>query len=158
MPNGKIPSGYIARFLGSATTLDGLNFYSALEEGVSEGSLVLMQLDFVDFPSSIEMESLNQALVNAGVPVWPGNNRIVYTDAVKPTVYIAWVKGLAWMPIIIGILIITVLPVLLGGIIWLILPSGIKELITLGGMMLVMMGILSLVKPKKGKGVQREKE
>jgi hypothetical protein len=162
MPNGVIPSGYSARLLGSATTYEGLNFYSALEESSNEGSLMLMQLDFEDFPTSAEIEGLNQALLNAGVPVWPGNTRIVYSDISKPTIYLEWVKGIAWMPIIIGILLVTVLPVLLGGIIWLILPKGIKEMIELAGMMAIMFGIMSfipkLTSEKKEKKVEKEKK
>ena len=156
MPNGLIPTGYSARFVGSSTTYAGLNFYSALEESSNEGSLVLMQLDFEDFLTSAEIEGLNQALLDAGVPMWPGNTRIVYSDTTKPTIYLEWVKGFAWLPIIIGILVVTVLPVLLGGIIWLILPSEIKAMIELGGMLLLMFGIMKLVKPmvapEKGKG------
>lgn len=156
MPDGLMPIEYSARLLGSATTYSGLNLYSALEESTPEGSLVLMQLDFVDFPSSDVVESLNQALINAGVPKWSGNTRIVYSDISKPSIYIEWVKGMAWLPIIIGVLLATVLPGLLGGIIWLVLPSGIKDIIVLGGMMLIMWGIMSLVKPKKGKGQKSE--
>ena len=35
--------------------------------------------------------------------------------SISPAVYLAWQKGLAWMPIIIGLLVTVVLPPLLGG-------------------------------------------
>ena len=136
---------------GSAVSIEDLNAFTPLEEGTAEGSLMLMRLDFADFPTGEALRKLNQALVDAGVPAWPGYSFIVYADTTTPSVYLAWQKGIAWMPIIIGILVFTLLPPLLGAIVWWLIPDEIKQLITsvigMGMMMLVMWLMMSLMKP-----------
>lgn len=172
--NGIIPPGYSARLLGSATTFDGLNFLSPLEASTPEGSLMLMELDFEDFPTIESIESLNQYLLEAGIPTWPGNTRIVFAVATTPILYLEWVKGqspmqvygpqaIPWMPIIIGGLLLTILPVLLGGIIWFLIPQSIKDLMVMGGMMLLMLGMMQMLKPmltpeKEKKRIEEVKE
>jgi hypothetical protein len=83
--------------------------------------------------------------------MWPGYSHVVYADTGAPTVYLAWQKGFAWLPVIIGILVVTVLPALLGGAIWLLLPQSVKDTITsiinFGMMMLVMWLVTSMMKP-----------
>ena len=85
------------------------------------------------------------------VLAWPGYPYIVFADTATPSVYLAWQKGIAWMPIIIGILVVTLLPPLLGTFIWLILPEEVKQLINaligMGMMLLVMWLMMSLIKP-----------
>ena len=169
MPNSLIPPGYQAILLGSVTTLRDLDAFTPLEEGTAEGALILMRLDFSDFPTSESLANLEKSLEDAGIPAWPGYDYVVYADTSTPSVYLAWQKGLAWMPIIIGILIITVLPVLLGGIVWLVLPQSLKDLITgivnMGMMVLVMVLMTKIMpkptpekeKPKKLKEVKPEK-
>lgn len=156
--NGIVPPGYEARFLGSATTLEELNLYAPLEESTPEGSLMLMRLDFEDFPSEESLENLNQSLVTAGVPSWPGNNYVVYADVTQPSIYLAWVKGMAFITIIIGIIAITVLPAILGAFVWWIIPQAIKDLIVMGGMMLIMFGMIQLMKPMLTKKKEGKKE
>ena len=55
------------------------------------------------------------------------------------------------MPIIIGILAVTVLPALLGGLIWILIPEPVKQTINmfvnLGVMMLMLWLMTSLIKP-----------
>jgi Na+-translocating ferredoxin:NAD+ oxidoreductase RnfD subunit len=69
----------------------------------------------------------------------------------KPSVYLAWQKGIAWMPIIIGLLATMILPPLLGGVIWMLLPESLKQtintLIGMGMMLLVMFLVTQVVKP-----------
>jgi hypothetical protein len=146
-----IPPGYRAVLIGSASTIEELKDYAPMEEGAPEGLLMLMRLDFGDFPSSDALSQLNSALLEKGVPPWPGYEYIVYADATGPSVYLAWQKGIAWMPIIVGILATMLLPPLLGSIIWLILPEEIKQLINaligMGMMMLVVWLMMSLIKP-----------
>jgi len=149
--NGLIPPGSRAILIGSAASIKDLGDFAPLEEGTAEGSLMLIRLDFADFPVSESLDKLNKALGEAGVPPWPGYPFIVYADTATPSVYLAWQKGIAWMPIIIGMVAVTVLPMLLGGLVWLILPQSLKDLLTglvnMGMMVLVMFIMAQLMKP-----------
>ena len=151
MPYAMVPPGYRAVLLGQATRFQDLGTFTPLEEGAAEGALVLMRLDFVEFPSSEALAQLNQTCLDKGIPTWPGYDYIVYADTTTPWVYLAWQKGIAWMPVIIGILIVTVLPVLLGSVVWLLLPQSLKDLISgiinMGMMMLVMFIMMQVMKP-----------
>ena len=151
MPDGLIPSGYQAALLGSAGSVEGLGTFAPMEEGLDEGSLLFMQLDFAHFPDSVMLAELEEKLRDAGVSGWPGYPFIVYADTTKPTVYIVWQKGVAWMSIIIGILVMMLLPALLGGLIWLLIPESVKQminmLISMGMMMLMLWLVMRVVKP-----------
>jgi len=146
-----VPPGYRAVLLGSAARVEDLGTFTPLEEGTAEGALILMRLDFTESPSNEVLAQLNQACLDNGIPSWPGYSYIVYADTTQPSVYLAWQKGFAWMPIIIGILAFTLLPPLLGAIVWWLIPDEIKQLITgvigMGMMMLVMWLMMSLMKP-----------
>ncbi len=160
MPNGILPPGYRAVLLGSATTIEGLNAVTLLEEGAAEGVLMLMRLDFSEYPFIQALTQLEDKLREAGVPAWPGYGDIVSADTTRPTVYLAWQKAMAWMPIIIGILIATLLPALLGAFVWWLIPEPIKNLITMLGTIGVMMLLMSMAtkivpgkeEPKRVKG------
>ena len=141
MPDGMILPGYRAVLLGSAATLDGLGTITPLEESVAEGTLMLMRLDFAEYPSAEVLAKLEADLKAAGVPPWPGKPYIVYVETAAPSVYLAWQKGIAWMSSIIGILILTVLPALLGVLVWWLLPQELKDLINA----MVMSGIVFLM-------------
>jgi hypothetical protein len=166
MPYAMVPPGYRAVLLGSATRIEDLGAFAPLEEGSAEGALILMRLDFAEFPSSEALTQLNQACLDAGIPPWPGYDYIVYADIINPSVYLAWQKGFAWMPIIIGLLVFVVLPPLLGALIWWLLPQSIKDLITsligLGIMFVVMWLMTSMMKPlaapKKPKRLEEAKK
>ena len=151
MPYAMVPSGYRAVPIGQTTNIEELGTFTPLEEGAAEGALFLMRLDFAEFPSPVALAELEQACIDAGVERWPGYDYFVYASHDEPAVYLAWQKGFAWLPIIIGALVITVLPALLGGVIWLLLPQSVKDMITgiinLGMMMLVMWLMTSMVKP-----------
>jgi len=151
MPYAMVPPGYRAVLLCSAATIDDLGTFAPLEESSAEGALFLMRLDFADFPSAETLSQLEQACLNAGVELWPGYDHVVYADTSQPSVYLAWQKGLAWIPIIIGILVFTLLPPLLGAIVWWLIPDEVKQLITslisMGMMMLVIWLMTSLMKP-----------
>ena len=62
-----------------------------------------------------------------------------------------WQKGFAWLPIIIGMLAITVLPPLLTAGLWLILPDSLKNqissLINMVMMMLMMWLVMKMMSP-----------
>jgi len=151
MPDGLIPPGYRAVLIGSALTVDDMGAFAPMEEGAAEGSLMLMQLDFAGFPGRGALVELESKLRESGVHTWPGYPFIVHADTASPTVYLAWQKGIAWMPIIIGILAAMVLPPLLGSLIWILLPEPVKQLITgligMGMMMLMIWVMTSLIKP-----------
>ncbi len=148
MPYAMVPPGYRAVLLGQAQRIEDLGTFVPLEESADEGALILMRLDFAEPPSNEALAQLNQACLDKGIPPWPGYDYIVYADTTQPSVYLAWQKGFAWMPIIIGLLVTTVLPALLGALSWWILPQGVKDLIT-GlmdmGMMVVFMWVMSSV-------------
>ncbi len=151
MPYAMVPPGYRAVFLGSATAIEELSTFAPLEESSDEGALFLMRLDFQEVPTAEALTQLEQACSDAGVEMWPGYSHVVYADVDQPGVYLAWQKGFAWLPIIIGTLVVTALPGLLGGVIWLLLPQPVKDMITgiinMGMMMLVMWLMTSMMKP-----------
>jgi len=151
MPYAMVPPGYRAVLLGQAATIEDLGTFTPLEEGAAEGALILMKLDFAEFPSEEVLAQLNQACLEAGIPTWPGYDYIVYADLTSSSVYLAWQKGIAWLPIIIGILVTVALPPLLMSLVWWILPEEVKSLISglinMGMMLLVMFVMMQLVKP-----------
>jgi len=134
-----IPVGYRAYLLGTVSTLDDLNTISPLEESTAERTLMLMRLDFAEAPSVESLAQIEQELINTGVPMWPGQGSHLRTEGIS--LYISWVKGIAWMSVIIGILALTVLPLLLGGMVWMLLPETVKEMIS----MMVMVGVVVLM-------------
>ena len=151
MPYAFVPPGYRAVLLGQAQDIEDLGTFTPLEEGAAEGALVLMRLDFLEPLSEETLGNLEQACRDAGIELWPGSEYYVYADTTSPAVYLIWQKGLAWLPIIIGLLAFTVLPPLLTAGIWLILPDSLKSLISnlinMGMMLLVMWLMMSLAKP-----------
>ena len=58
--------------------------------------------------------SLIRHVWDKGIPAWPGYDCVVYADTTAPSVYLAWQKGQAFMPIIIGILVTVVVPAFTG--------------------------------------------
>ncbi|MDP4280407.1 MAG: hypothetical protein QQM50_07695 [Dehalococcoides mccartyi] len=159
MPYTMAPEGYRALLIGSATSIEDLGTFAPLEESSAEGALFLMRLDFSEFPSEEALNQLEQACFDAGVELWPGYNHVVYADVNQPAVYLAWQKGLAWLPIIIGLLVTTVLPPLLGSLVWWLMPEDLKNLISgivnLGIMLVVMLLMTKLMPsftPEKEKG------
>ena len=166
MPNSLIPPGYQAILLGSVTTLRDLDVFTPMEEGTAEGAMILMRMDFTDFPTSEALANLEKSLQDAGIPAWPGYGYIVHADTATPSVYLAWQKGMAWMPIIIGLLVTMILPPLLMAVTWWILPQSLKDLISgmvnLGMMAVVMFIMFQFMKPltasEKKKRVEKPKE
>jgi hypothetical protein len=151
MPYAMVPPGYRAVLIGQAAAIEELGTFAPLEQDSAEGALFLVRLDFAEFPSADALAQLEQAFFDAGVELWPGYNHVVYADVDQPGVYLAWQKGLAWIPIIIGLLVSVVLPPLLGGLIWKLLPQSLKDLIS-GlinmGMMVLVMFLMTKIMPK----------
>ena len=151
MPERLTPPGYRAVVIGSAGSIEELGAFAPMEEGSAEGTLMLMRLDFTEFPSGETLAGIEQACYNAGVERWPGYENIVITDMTSSSVYLVWQKGFAWLPVIIGLLATMILPPLLGGVIWMLLPESLKQtintLIGMGMMLLVMFLVTQVVKP-----------
>ena len=161
MPYAMIPPGYRAVLLGQAQTIEDLGTIAPFEEGAAEGALVLMKLNFTELLSQEALSSLEQTISEAGVEPWPGSEYYVYADTASSSIYLVWQKGMAWLPIIIGLLATVVLPPLLTAGIWLILPDSFKSfissLVNLGMMVLVMFLIMKMVpslSPEKEKPKQ----
>jgi len=149
--------------LGQAQEIKDLGTFAPLEESSAEGALVLVRLDFYEPLSEETLGNLEQACREVGVEPWPGSEYYVYADMDSPAVYLVWQKGMAWLPIILGLLATMVLPSLLTAGIWLILPDSLKSLISslvnMGMMLLVMFLIMKMVpalSPKKEKPKQIE--
>ncbi len=162
MPYAMVPPGYRAVLLGQAISIDDLGTFTPLEEGAAEGALILMRLDFTEQPSGEALAQLNQQCLDAGIPSWPGYDYIVYADTTSPSVYLAWQKGIAWLPIIIGILVTVALPPLLMSLVWWILPEEVKSLISglinMGIMLLVMFVMMQFMKPLTAPQKEKQKK
>ena len=162
MPCAFVPSGYKAVLIGQASEIDDLGTFTPLEESAAEGALILMKLEFSQEPSGEMLEELEQACRDTGVESWPGNEFYVYADESSPTVYLVWQKGMAWLPIIVGLLGSIVLPPLLTAGIWLILPDSLKNLISslmnMGMLILVMWLMMSVMKPMLSPAKEKPKQ
>jgi hypothetical protein len=161
MPYAFVPPGYRAVLLGQAQDIGDLGTFSPLEESAAEGALVLIRLDFAESPSEEALNNLEQACRDAGIEPWPGSEYYVYADISSPTVYIIWQKGFAWLPIIIGLLAMMVLPPLLTAGLWLILPDSLKSLISNlvnMGMMMLMLWIVMKMIPAPSREREKPKQ
>jgi hypothetical protein len=151
MPYAFVPPGYRAILVAQASSIEDLGAFAPLEETTAEGTLVLMKLDFLEPVPEEKLIELEQACRDAGVEPWPGSGFYVYADVNSNSVYLAWQKGFAWIPIIIGILAMTVLPPLLGTILWWIIPDSLKNLISnlinMGMMILMMWLVMKMISP-----------
>ncbi|MFC1991501.1 hypothetical protein ACFLVC_02065 [Chloroflexota bacterium] len=145
MPYAFVPPGYRAVLLGQAADIEDLGTFAPLEESSAEGALVLMRLDFTEAPAEETLSNLEQVCRGAGVEPWPGSQYYVYADTATSAVYLVWQKGMAWLPVIIGLLATVVLPPILTAGIWLILPDSLKSLISSLINMGMMMFVLFLV-------------
>jgi hypothetical protein len=144
-----MPIGYTAYYAGTFEDLAAEQTQvMAQEESAPEGALMLLELNLSEAPSPETLVELNNQLLSVGVPPWPGYWDIVFANAAQPKVYIAWAKGFAWTPIIIGILVL-VLPIILGGILWLLIPEPVKEMIMMMGLMMIMIPIMGMITKEK---------
>ncbi|MGI2336145.1 MAG: hypothetical protein ACRKGH_05820 [Dehalogenimonas sp.] len=151
MPYAMVPPGYRAIPLGYAGSIEGVSAFAPLEESSDEGALFLARLDFEEVPSAEMLAKLEQAFADAGVEHWPGYGFIVHTCEGWPTVYLAWQKGMAWLPVIAGIIGFIALPPLVGTVIWWLIPEDVKNLISslvnMGMILLVMFVLMQVMKP-----------
>lgn len=117
----EIPPGYQARLAGIASSIEELNGLVPLEAGLPEPSRVVMRVDISPGEDVYSIaENLNSQLLAKGIPPWPGYpGRIAFAEG--SSVYLAWVKGFAWMPLIMGLLV--GLPIVLPIILWFVSPG-----------------------------------
>jgi hypothetical protein len=151
MPYAMVPTGYRAVLIGQTLTFHELGTFAPLEESSAEGALFLARLDFESSPPAESLDQLEQAFQDAGVEHWPGYEHVVYADVSAPAIYLAWQKGIAWLPVIIGLVLTVALPPLVGSLIWWLLPEDIKNLISsfidLGMMLIVLVVMIQIMKP-----------
>lgn len=151
MPYAMVPPGYRAVPLGQAASIEELGAFAPLEESSDEGALFLARLDFEETPSAEMLAQLETAFTEAGVEHWPGYQYVVHADSGRTSVYLAWQKGMAWLPIIAGIIGFVALPPLVGTVIWWLIPEDVKNLISslinMGMMLLVMFILMQVMKP-----------
>lgn len=148
MPYAMVPPGYSPLLLASLRGISA-GVFTPLEESVSEGALMLMRVDLEAYPTSEELAGLEEGLAKANVPTWPGYEYRVYTDSSRPSFYVAWVKGFAWLPVIVGLIGSIIAVPIVGTVLWWIIPDEVKQMINaivmllvIGGVMLVMMPLL----------------
>jgi len=151
MCSALVPPGYRPILLGQVACLEDLGAFMPLEASSEEGAHFLVRLDFAELPSEDSLSRIEQACLEAGVEKWPGYDHVVYADTMAPSVYLVWQKGFAWLPVIAGLLATVILPPLMGGLIWWLLPQDVKDLITgivnLGIMLLMLWLMTTLMKP-----------
>jgi hypothetical protein len=143
-----IPPGYQAHLVGVASSLDELNGFVPLEAGLPEPSQVLMRVDIALGEDAYSIaEDLNGQLLASGVPPWPGYpGRIAFTEG--NSVYLAWLKGIAWMPIIMGLLI--GLPIVLPIILWFVSPGFRETIEGMFGFLIMMLMMVFVMKLTRG--------
>ena len=143
-----IPPGYQARLTGVASSIDELGSFVPLEAGLPEPSRVLMRVDISPGEDVRSItENLNGQLLAKGVPPWPGYpGRIAFVQ--DTSIYLAWLKGFAWMPVIIGLLV--GLPLILPIILWFVSPGFRETMEAMFGFLIMMVMMFFAVKITRG--------
>ncbi len=135
--------------VASASELDDLMQFQPQEDSLPEGSLIELELQYESTPTQEAVDEINLKCVQSSVAPWYGESQIAYLQG--NTIILHWVKSIAWMPIILGIVAATILPALLGGLVWLLTPGEVKDtilmMIDMMVMMLMMFVMMQLMKP-----------
>lgn len=142
-----MPAGYTTYYGGAFEDLAAAQAAVAAQEEVTpEGTLVCLELTLSE-PAPLEaLVELNSRLLAAGVPPWEGYGSVVFADSAGPKkVYVAWTKGIAMGGIVIGILLF-LLPTILGGLIWFLIPQRVKEMMIMMGFMAIMLPIMGMMR------------
>ncbi len=145
-----MPIGYTSYYAGSFEDLRSQQaLVAAQEETAPEGTLAMLELQLAEAPHPDTLVEVNNQLLSAGVPPWEGYSSIVFADATDPKkVYVCWTKELAWSGVIIGILLF-LLPTILGGVLWFLIPQPVKDTIIMMGLMMVMLPIMGMITKEK---------
>ena len=141
-----MPLGYTTYYGGSFEDLRVQQAQvAAQEESTPEGTLALLELTLAEAPPPDVLITLNNQLLSAGVPPWAGYSSVVFADSTDSRkVYVAWVKGWAWSGIIIAILL-SLLPMILGGVLWFLIPQRIKDALMMMSIMAVMLPVMGMI-------------
>lgn len=139
-----IPPGYQARLIGIAGSPGELNNFVPLEAGLPEPTRVLMRVDIsVGEDVYTIAENLSSQLLERGIHPWPGYpGRVAFVEG--NSVYLAWIKSFAWMPVIIGLLF--GLPIILPIILWFVSPGFREAIMSMIGFMVMAVMALFVVK------------
>ena len=153
MINEIISQGYTSRFLGAYNDFETLSAHVApFEMSSAVGSKYFMQLNLSRALTAEELSTIETDMANAGIAKWT-STYIDVSEADNKTIYIAWEKGgytttsygnVSTLAIL-GTILIILIPVLIGGIVWLILPDSTKKIISTMitmGIMVVMMKVM----------------
>ena len=145
-----MPIGYTTYYGGTFENLVNQQAQvAAQEKATPEGTLALLELTLPESAALETLEELNRRLLVAGVPPWPGYSNIVFANASNAEkVYIAWTKGYAWTPIILGIVFL-VLPLILGAVLWFLIPQPVKDMIMMMGVMMMIVPIMGMLTKEK---------
>ena len=138
----RVPAGYQVRLLAVAGSLDELDNFVPLEGGLPEPSRVLLQIGISGDAYAKALE-LNNALLAQGVPYWPEHPGIVAFSE-GDTIFIAWMKGFAWMPLIIGLLF--GLPLILPIILWFVDPGFRQTMEAMVGFLVMMVMMIFMMR------------
>jgi hypothetical protein len=147
-----MPTEYTSVLLGSGTQLSDLNILQPQEEGTPEGSLILLELDLAEPIDQSIVDSINAECAAVNVTTWPGYADVAYIDASGQVLSLMWLKGMAFLTIILGILGLTVLPALLGVFLWWLIPEEVKSMIDMMVMMLMMVLMMKIMAPMFSSG------
>ncbi len=132
---------------------------AALEEQLPPRSRILVKLSFAErYEGFVEdCEKAEEALKEAGIPVWPEYDRLVTPDPDgEPVAWVSYVSSPAWWTIILLILGgIFLLPILAAIPMWIVdwLFPGLIDLISTLVVMGIMFGFM-MIMPKMLKGGQ----
>ena len=153
MINEIISQGYTSRFLGAYNDFETLSASVApFEMSSAVGSKYFMQLNLSRALTAEELSAIETDMANAGIAKWT-SSYIDVSDADDKVIYIAWEKGgytttsygqVSTLAIL-NIILIILIPILIGGIVWLILPDSVKQIINMMitmGIMVVMMKVM----------------
>jgi len=141
-----MPIGYTTYCAGLLEDLGNQQvLVTAQEEATPEGTQVLMELELAEPPHPGMLSEVNSELLSGGVLPWAGYRDVAFSDASDSRrVYVAWTKGIAWSGIIIGILLF-LLPTILGGILWFLIPQSVKDMLLMMGALMILLPIMGMV-------------
>jgi hypothetical protein len=147
-----IPAGYSARLLVTATSLTEASAFYAAEAAQVEQTRMLLRLDCLSVDdASSAAETIQSGCLSQGIPPWPEYPG-QYTFVDGSCVYVTWMKGFSWWPIIGGLIIIPIV----GMILWAIMPETLQQLISAVTMMFVAMLMMKVMMPMLKEGDRKK--
>lgn len=150
-----IPGGYTAQIIASGTTIEELtSIVTPLESSIQDGTLMIVEMQYSDYPTAEQISDLNQFLLGAGITPWAGKP-LVYVDGESPTVCVACVKTSGFMGFIGGGFLALIGIILIGGIVYMLLPESVKSVIEMMITLSIVVIMMKIMTPMM-KGTQPE--